>query len=148
MGIDISTWRQRIGAYNCCRFSCNLKCNFFCSSELLPFLPAFFGIGIAISLIIGGVELNLGPTVITDNFNTKYQRLVITGDGLCVYRSLSYCLTGTESRFWEIIEDCVNVFRNCEKLFSERTEYGRTGNVESYSAYMSACMAKVQEGCH
>ena len=31
-------------------------------------------------------------------------------------------------------------------MFSEPTEYGRTGNVESYGKYMTECIAKVEGG--
>ena len=85
MDIGISMWRQRNGAFNCCQFSCNDKCDSFSTSELSSFLSAFFSIAIAISFVIGGVELYPGPTEITDNFNIKYQQLIIIVDSLNIY---------------------------------------------------------------
>jgi hypothetical protein len=61
MGVDISTWRWRIGSFRGCSFhSCNIAYN--CRSTLKLIILTFIAaIVIEIGLVIAGIELNPGP---------------------------------------------------------------------------------------
>ena len=78
------------------------------------------------------------PLTITDRAGISYRRVPITGNGMCGYKSLSYCFTGSESCCDQIVEECVNVFTRYPNIFREHTNYGaRNANVADYLSYMS-----------
>src|SRR5689334_2336685 len=47
--------------------------------------------------------------VLTDNFGTPFQPVGVGGGGMCLYNSLSYCLSGSQSGYADIIDDCIRV---------------------------------------
>lgn len=86
----------------------------------------------------------------TDAFGQQYQRVTIAGDGLCGFRSLAYCLTGSAEDYEYIIEDCINVFTNCPELFFQRTNFaanhGPAATIAAYNVCMREAIRQIQSG--
>ena len=59
--------------------------------------------------------------IISDCFGSVYEIVQMTGNGFCGFNSLSFCLTGSENYFEDIIDDCFNVFVNLPQLQLFRT---------------------------
>lgn len=179
MGINLSLWRARIGAFHASRGSWR-GC---ISTSVVEYriIILFFAIlavvavactesavvggvgawreriGLATHvlpasclqacLIIGGVETNPGPDQLHVDGQT-FVRKHIGGGGACLYRSISFCLTGVELRYSDIIRDAIEVFKLLPALFDtcvDRARPGR-GNVAEYEAFMAKCLAKLQRG--
>jgi len=72
------------------------------------------------------------------------------GNGFCGFNGLSYSLTGNQSNYEEIINDCVNVFLNAPDLFRTRTNFGAgldsSLTVNDYVAYMHAAIDRARRG--
>ena len=87
---------------------------------------------------------------ITDCFGTQYRIAKMPGSGFCLYHSLSYCLTGNDVQFADIIDDCLTVFQNIPELFRLRTNFGSYNNssstLDEYVSYMQHAIQLVQTG--
>ena len=149
MGVDISTWRQRIGTFKCRCLSRKINmspaCHFYShgiDSALMLLLVAAV---IEILLVVGCVEMNPGPT---KKINGRdYEHVDVRSDGACVFRSLAYCLCGDQDRFIEIINDCVAVFQKYDaQLYYSGCDFSKRGNVEQYMHFMDNGVAKLLSG--
>lgn len=178
MGINLSLWRARIGAFDasrgswrgCVSTSVDYRINVLfltilavvavacIESAVLEGVVAWRErIGLTTHVLpasclqaclaIGGVETNPGPDQLHIDEQT-FVRKHIGGGGACLYRSLSFCLTGVELRYSDIIRDAVEVFKRLPALFDtclDRARPGR-GSVAEYESFMASCLAKVQRG--
>ena len=149
MGVDISTWRQRIGTFKCCCLSTKINmlpsCHFHSDrigSALMLLLVAAV---IEILLVMGCVEMNPGPT---KKINGRdYEHVDVRSDGACMFRSLAYCLCGDQDRFIEIINDCIAVFQKYDvQLYYTGCDFSKRGNVQQYSRFMDNGVAKLLSG--
>jgi hypothetical protein len=75
-----------------------------------------------------------------------FVRKHIGGGGACLYRSLSFCLTGGEKMYSEIIRDTIKVFGLLPALFYTRLDsaYPGRNNVAEYEMFMEDCIAKIR----
>ena len=149
MGVDIGTWRQRIGNFNCHRYAKNInnvcKCHSYCDKMNFALMLLVTAAVIEIALIIGGVELNPGPTIKING--RDYKRKDVKADGACMYRSLAYCLCGDDDRFIDIINDCIAVFQKYEaQLYYTGCDFAKRGGVQQYMRYMDRGVAKLLAG--
>ena len=111
MGVDLSTWRSRIGTFNSARFKNGrnkhlLNENSFAIHAVLLSLILI----IEVLLVIGGVELNAGllsvvanekiqkqkqstahsiSDIVVDCYGNSYKKVAITDNGFCGYYSLA-----------------------------------------------------------
>ena len=87
---------------------------------------------------------------ISDCFGNVYEIVKMTGNGFCGFNSLSYCLTGSENYFEDVIDDCLNVFVNLPELFRTRTNFGaaRGSSLQlyDYRSYMHEAVNRVRSG--
>ena len=85
-----------------------------------------------------------------DCFGNEYKTVKMLPTGFCGYHALSYCLTGTQLSYGNIIEDCINVLTNVPDLFRIRTNFGARVNSSStlsdYAAFMRDSVQRVQSG--
>ena len=149
MGVDISTWRQRIGTFKCCCLSrkinmspvCHFSSDFIGSALMLLLVAAV----IKILLVVGCVEINPGPTMKING--RDYEHVDVRSDGACMFRSLAYCLCGDQDRFIEIINDCVAVFQKYDaQLYYTGCDFSKRCNVQQYSRFMDNGVAKLLSG--
>jgi hypothetical protein len=183
MGVDISTWRARIGSQGGrCRcvakvtlvrqtvnwfflflVACVLVLHVVVSNAVLSFnrcvrfvsdplnACALLGLVAVVDtlLTIGCIELNPGPACndVVDIHGKQYCMKRITGDGACCYRALSYSFCGSESRYPDIVSNCLSVFANRTDLFQQHTDFSRSqGNLEQYAAFMNGCLDDLRAG--
>jgi hypothetical protein len=97
------------------------------------------------------VPSNFPRSYMTDVFEVLYEKVHITGDGLCGFRCLSYSFTGTQSRFGDIIHDCISFFHNYPTLLTERTDFGRqqsenNNSVVQYERLMEVSILRAHNG--
>ena len=149
MGIDIGTWRQRIGNFNCHRYAKNVKniCIWHFDYEKMncALMLLVSAAVIEIALLIGGVEMNPGPIIKING--RDYQHKDVKADGACMYRSLAYCLCGDDDRFIDIINDCIAVFQKYEaQLYYTGCDFAKRGSVQQYMRYMDRGVAKLLAG--
>ena len=130
-------WRIRIGSFR--PMKTFMSPYFSCLSYLYLLL-----------ILCGDVEMNPGP-VFMDINGDKYENKVITGDGACGYRSLSYALCGDENKFDCIIRDCIKVFKHIPMFYYHGVEFAANksdeeGNIEKYEIFMNECIEKINQG--
>jgi hypothetical protein len=178
MGIDVSSWRARIGAFHasrgswrgCVSTSVDHRINVLFLTILAVVAVACMEsavlggvvawrekISLATQvlpasclqacLVTGGVETNPGPDHLQVDGQT-FARKHVGGGGACLYRSISFCLTGVELRYSDIIHDAVEVFKILPALFNTCVDRARPGraNVAEYETFMANCLAKLQRG--
>ena len=149
MGVDLCTWRQRIGNFICHSNARNVKnlytCHFECENVSCALMLLLTAAVIEIMLMIGCVELNPGPTIKING--RDYQHKDVKADGACMYRSMAYCLCGDDDRFIDIINDCIAVFQKYEaQLYYTGCDFAKRGDVQQYMRYMDRGVAKLLAG--
>ena len=87
---------------------------------------------------------------LVDCFGNAYKIVRMASDGFCGFHALSYCLTGHQSSYVDIIEDSINVFANMPDIFRLRTNFGcrlqSSLTVNDYASFMHNAIEKVQSG--
>ena len=85
------------------------------------------------SLAIRGMSNKL-----IDCYGSEYEIIRMAGTGFCGFHCLSFCLSGNQLNYADIIHDCINVFFNVPELFRLRTNFGlRDESSLSFNDYMS-----------
>jgi hypothetical protein len=112
MGVDIVTWRVRIGSFGGCAVRGGLDFWWF----------TVFAV-ILMKLIKSGIEQNPGPVFkVIDNI--AYEVKSIIGDGACLYRSVSFALCGDENNYEKVIRDCILMFQEfLTELYYSRVSF-------------------------
>jgi len=91
-----------------------------------------------------------GLNKITDCCGNAYDIIKMSPSGFCGFHALSYCLTGTQLNYSNIIEDCLRVFTNIPDLFRLRTNFGGSSDSSStlnaYTEFMKNAIQRVQSG--
>jgi len=59
-----------------------------------------------------------------DCYGNEYQITRMPGTGFCGFHCLSFCLSGNQLNYADIIHDCINVFTNIPEPFNLRTIFG------------------------
>ena len=59
-----------------------------------------------------------------DCYGNEYQIIRMPGTGFCGFHCLSFCLSGNQLNYADIIHDCINVFTNIPEPFRLRTIFG------------------------
>jgi len=80
----------------------------------------------------------------SDCSGNVYRRVRMRGNGFCGFNSLSYCLTGTQQNYEQIIDDCIKVFEVLPDLFRMRTNFG--GKFDSSLRLVSRARFLVRRG--
>jgi len=87
---------------------------------------------------------------IEDILGNKYTIVKMASSGFCGFHALAYCLTGNQSRFNDVINDSIAVFRNIPDLYRLRTNFGSLRDsslsVDDYAAFMHDAVQRVQSG--
>ena len=91
------------------------------------------------------VILEHGTTKVVDNIGHSFRRLpILTGDGLCMYRSISYCFYGKGSRYTDVITDFIDIFLNCKLVFNHHTDWARDGgDLATYQSGVQSCLSRL-----
>ena len=88
--------------------------------------------------------------IMFDCFGNQYTIIRMPPNGFCGFHSLSYCLDGNAESYANVIDDCMNVFRNIPELFRLRTNFGSRRNssvtLHEYASYMQSAVQHVQRG--
>ena len=87
---------------------------------------------------------------VIDCFGNEYERINMFPTGFCGFHALSYCLTGNQLSYANVIHDCLNVFANIPELFRLRTNFGggkdSSLTLNDYAAFMQNAIERVQSG--
>jgi len=87
---------------------------------------------------------------LVDCFGKQYSVIKVPGNGLCLFHSLSFCLSGDSSLFGRVIYDCINVFQNIPEIFRLRTGFGSRSDsaltLDNYVEFMQRAVQQVQTG--
>ena len=87
---------------------------------------------------------------VIDCFGNEYERINMFPTGFCGFHALSYCLTGNQLSYANVIHDCLNVFANIPELFRLRTNFGggkdSSLTLSDYAAFMQNAIDRVQSG--
>jgi len=85
-----------------------------------------------------------------DFFSNKYEIIKMSPTGFCGFHELSFCFTGTEASYADIIQDSISVFVNIPEMFQLRTNFANNLNssrsVNDYTAFMRNAIQRVQSG--
>ena len=85
-----------------------------------------------------------------DCFENHYEIIKMLPTGFCGFHALSFCFTGTQSSYADIIDDCLSVFTNVPEMFELRTNFANSQNslrtVNDYAAFMRNAIQRVQSG--
>jgi len=88
--------------------------------------------------------------MLTDCFGKSYSSIKMASTGFCGFHALSYCLTGSQWRYADIIYDCLNVFTNVPELFRIRTNFrsrrDSSVSIKDYKVFMRNAIMQVQSG--
>ena len=88
--------------------------------------------------------------LLTDCFRNEYSVKYMPGSGFCGFHCLSYCLTGDQLSYGDIIDDCISMFKNIPQLFHLRTNFGARYDscvmVEEYDLFMHDAVEQMQSG--
>ena len=87
---------------------------------------------------------------VRDCFGNQYAVRPMAGTGLCGFHCLSYCLTGSQGSYGDIIEDCISVFKNIPDLFRLRTNFGSRRDslvtLDDYRLFINDAVSRVDAG--
>ena len=85
-----------------------------------------------------------------DCFGNKYEIIKMSSSGFCGFNALSFCFTGSQVSYADIIDDCLSVFANVPDLFRLRTNFASRQNSSStlndYAHFMRNATERVQLG--
>ena len=87
---------------------------------------------------------------VIDCYQNEYEIIKMLPSGFCGFHALSYCLTGNQLSYVNVIDDCLNVFANIPELFRLRTNFGggedSSLTLSDYAALMQDAIQQVQLG--
>jgi len=85
-----------------------------------------------------------------DCFGNRYDVIKMLPTGFCGFHALSFCFTGTQASYADIIDDCINVFTNIPEMYQLRTNFANnlhsSRSVNDYAAFMRNAILRVQSG--
>lgn len=87
-------------------------------------------------LVIVSMSVFTASDKLIDCFGNAYNIIKMLPSEFCGYHALSYCFTGNQLSYANIVDDCINDFTNIPELFHLRTNFCAQG-----SSTLSDCAA-------